>query len=225
MEIIISPSFVLFYNFLRLFNNKSKQSKMKKSIVASGGIFAALLASTCCVTPLLALAGALGIGVAQLSFLISIKPYLITVSLFAIAYNLYKAYKPAKNSCCAVPDNKTSAGGKIMKSKVFLWAIAIFTIIILMLPYMGMAQAKVKSTQVQKKIVKTEYYSEKLTQSCCIAIVEYSLKKVDGYEKLEANTEKRLLTVWYDANKTNAEKIKEAINKTPYKAVINKSSK
>lgn len=87
---------------------------------------------------------------------------------------------------------------------------------------MGIAQAKTKSIQVEKKIVKTEYYSEKLTQSCCIAIVEYSLKKADGYEKLEANLEKRLLTVWYDANKTNAEKIREAINKTPYKAVINK---
>lgn len=193
---------------------------MKKSIVASGGILAALLASTCCVTPLLALAGALGIGVAQLSFLISIKPYLITISLIAIAYNLYKAYKPSKNNCCTVPDNKTGTGGKIMRSKAFLWVIAIFTVIILLLPYMGMAQTKANSYQVKKKIVKTEYYAEKLTQSCCIGIVEYSLKKVDGYEKLEANTEKRLLTVWYDANKTNAEKIKEAINKTPYKAVI-----
>ena len=193
---------------------------MKKSIVASGGIFAALLASTCCVTPLLALAGALGIGVAQLSFLINIKPYLITLSLFAIAYNLYKAYKPAKNNCCTIQDYKTIRGSNLMKSKVLLWGIAIFTMIILMLPYLGMAQAKVKSTQVEKKIVKTEYYAEKFTQSCCIAIVEYSLKKADGYEKLEANTKKRLLTVWYDANKTNAEKIREAINKTPYKARI-----
>lgn len=198
---------------------------MKKSIVASSGILAALLASTCCVTPLLALAGALGIGVAQLSFLISIKPYLITVSLIAIGYNLYKAYRPTKDNCCTVPDNKTSAGSKIMKSKALLWAIAIFTIIILMLPYMGMAQAKTKTLQTQKKIVKTEYYAEKLTQSCCVGIVEYSLKKVNGYEKLEANTEKRLLTVWYDANKTNADKIMEAINKTPYKAIINSKTK
>jgi len=198
---------------------------MKKTIVASGGIFAAILASTCCVTPLLALAGALGIGVAQLTFLISIKPYLIAISFIAIVYNIYKAYKPTKNTCCSVSDTKSSTGNKIFKSKAFLWAIAIFTVIILLLPYMGIAQTRANPYQMKKKIVKTEYYAEKLTQSCCIGIVEYSLKKVDGYEKLEANTEKRLLTVWYDANKTNAEKIKEAINKTPYKAVINTISK
>lgn len=93
---------------------------MKKSIVASGGILAAVLASTCCVTPLLALAGALGIGVAQLSFLISIKTYLIIASLFAISYNLYKAYRPTNDSCCYAPDNKTIGGDKLMKSNVVM---------------------------------------------------------------------------------------------------------
>ncbi|RFS26724.1 hypothetical protein DVR12_02760 [Chitinophaga silvatica] len=193
---------------------------MKKTLVAGSGILTALLASTCCVSPLLALAGVMGIGVAQLTFLISIKPYLIIASLLALGYNLYKAYQPAKQSCCAIATDTDVKPGRVFRSKLFLWVITIITLFILILPYYSKAQTNSQVSEKKPQIEIAEYYVEKLTQGCCVGIVEYSLKKVDGYIKSTANVEKRQIIVWYNTHITTEAKIREAIDKTPYKAVL-----
>ena len=117
-----------------------------KSLVSSiSAVFVALAACTCCVGPLLALAGVLGVSASQLVWLSSIKNYLIIFSLIAISYNLYRAYYPKKaQECCNI--NQSEALTELNKnekkavsffqSKKFLWAIAILTIVILLLPYL-----------------------------------------------------------------------------------------
>ncbi|WP_272150147.1 hypothetical protein [Tenacibaculum aiptasiae] len=118
-----------------------------KSIVSSiSAIFVAIAACTCCVGPLMALAGVLGVSASQLIWLSSIKNYLITFSLIAISYNLYRAYYPkVQQECCDM--NQYKALSKLnenekkavsfFQSKKFLWAVAIITIIILILPYLS----------------------------------------------------------------------------------------
>ncbi|BDS12050.1 hypothetical protein [Aureispira anguillae] len=118
---------------------------MKSLISSISAVFLALLSCTCCISPLLALAGVLGVSASQLIWLSSIKNYLIGTSLLAISYNLYRAYIPKnKENCCAIDQNETLAklNPKEIKtisffqSKAFLWAIAWITIIILLLPYL-----------------------------------------------------------------------------------------
>ncbi|WP_372938219.1 hypothetical protein [Seonamhaeicola sp.] len=116
-----------------------------KSILSSMiAVLLALMASTCCVGPLLALAGMLGASVSQLVWLASIKPYLVAFSLIAISYNLYRAYFPKKEqACCTIDhqevvsklDTKQKKSLSFLQSKTFLWGIAIITLIILILPY------------------------------------------------------------------------------------------
>lgn len=118
---------------------------MKTIISSSGAIFVALLASTCCVGPLMALAGMLGATVSQLVWLATIKPYLISFSLLAIGYNLYRAYYPKKvKTCCSLEEQEAlqKVNQKeykvilFLQSKKFLWSVAILTIIILLIPYL-----------------------------------------------------------------------------------------
>lgn len=116
-----------------------------KSLVSSiSAVFAALAACTCCIGPLMALAGMLGVSASQLVWLSSIKNYLIVFSLLAIGYNLYRAYYPKKEAeCCTVNEyevlsklnEKERKTVSFFQSKPFLWAIAIMTIVILVLPY------------------------------------------------------------------------------------------
>lgn len=203
------------------------KNSTNKTIVAGSGILTALLASTCCISPLLSLAGAIGVSVAQLSWLISIKPYLIAVSLLAIAYNLYLAYKPRKQVCC-IQEGPGSTGGigkNGFRSKGFLWAIVILTLLLLLLPYASQAKnleipkaQSITLLQEKERVVKSVFKIEKMTQSCCVGIIEYSLKDIEGYIKCEADVKARKLTVFYDANKATKKKVLEAINKTPYKA-------
>ena len=102
----------------------------------------ALMACTCCVGPLMAVAGLLGVSAAQLVWLASVKNYLMVFSLIAVTYNLYRSYFPAKTEvCCTIESQETE--GKPMaviaffQSRAFLWGIALLTIVILLLPYLN----------------------------------------------------------------------------------------
>lgn len=126
-----------------------------KSILSSTvAVFSALLASTCCVGPLLALAGLLGVTSSQLLFLMEIKPILLMVSLGLVALNLYRAYFPKKNAeCCTVPikgmegveqigedkskplTQKENKVLKFLQSKKFLWGVAIVAVAMILYPY------------------------------------------------------------------------------------------
>ncbi|MCG8574645.1 MAG: hypothetical protein MI810_07160 [Flavobacteriales bacterium] len=114
---------------------------MKSFISSFGAIFAALAASTCCVAPLLSLAGFLGVSASQIAWLATVKPYLISASLGIIGFNLYRAYFPKKEQeCCDLDSNNelSKKESKIvakLRSKTFLWIVAGVTMTILILPY------------------------------------------------------------------------------------------
>lgn len=118
---------------------------MKSLFSSITAVFVAIAACTCCIGPLMALAGMLGVSASHLIWLSSIKNYLIAFSLLAISYNLYRAYYPKKKQeCCDVNQyeqlSKLSSTEKktvsFFQSKKFLWSIAVLTIIILLLPYL-----------------------------------------------------------------------------------------
>lgn len=117
---------------------------MKTFINSVMAVFTALLASTCCVGPLLSIVGLLGVSASSLAWLMSIKPYLIGLSLLLCIYNLYLVYRPKKKtSCCAVDTEyqQLSQTEKetvhFFQSKKFLWGITIVTILTILLPYIN----------------------------------------------------------------------------------------
>lgn len=76
---------------------------------------------------------------------------------------------------------------------------------------------KFKTEIVTNNTIKKTYKLKDFKQSCCIGIVEYSLKEVTGFIKSEANVKSQEISVWFDKTKCTEKDIKEAINKTPYK--------
>lgn len=119
---------------------------MKSFISSVTAIFAVLAASTCCIGPLMAIAGMLGVSASQLIWLASIKNYLILFSLLLISYNLYRAYFPGEEKkCCSSGqyeelsdlNEKERQAVSFFQSKTFLWSVAAVTLIILILPYLS----------------------------------------------------------------------------------------
>lgn len=116
---------------------------MKSFLTSFSAVFAAVAASTCCVGPLLALAGFMGVSASQIIWLSSIKNYLVFGSLIIISYNLYRAYYPKKNQeCCSIDEDSTLTKKEsklvaFFQSKRFLWSIAIMTLFILILPFLS----------------------------------------------------------------------------------------
>lgn len=107
----------------RSFEEKSKSS----SLLAVGSVFGAILASFCCILPIVfALAG---VSIAGASALFAAwRPYLLAVTFGLLALGFYLAYRPSKETCtpgsaCAMPATRRSA-------RLMLWiaagAVALF---------------------------------------------------------------------------------------------------
>ncbi len=75
------------------------------------------------------------------------------------------------------------------------------------------------------KDVKTEIKVSGMTCGACAVSVSNALTKVKGVKSADVNHEKGLATVVYDDEQTNEQRLREAINKTGFKAEPNQEKK
>src|SRR3972149_7146049 len=88
----------------------------------NSAIVTALLASLCCITPVLAVLGGLGGIATTFTFLEPLRAFLIGLTVIVLGIAFYKAYKPKKATdidCVCEVDEKH----KFINSKKFLWII------------------------------------------------------------------------------------------------------
>jgi len=96
--------------------------------LAAGGVIGAILASACCVVPLLLVTlGISGAWIGNLTALEPYKPYVATVTLGLIGFGFWRVYFQPKQACeegsyCARPQSSLIA-------KSALWLGAILTLL------------------------------------------------------------------------------------------------
>ena len=108
------------------------ESKSGRSALALGGL-AAILASTCCLGPLLLVAlGFSGAWIGNLTVLELYRPLFIGAALVAMAFAYRRIYRLARacepDDVCAVPEVRTTY-------KVVFWAVAALVLVALAFPY------------------------------------------------------------------------------------------
>ncbi len=108
--------------------------KSKSGVLAVGGL-AAILASTCCLGPLVLVA--VGLGGAWIGNLTKLEPYrplFIAVALVALFFAWRRIYRPAEKclpgEVCALPQSKRLY-------KVLFWVVAGLVLIALSFPYIA----------------------------------------------------------------------------------------
>lgn len=97
-----------------------------KGIYATGGLIGAVLASTCCLGPLVLLL--LGISGAWISYLTTLAPYqpfFLLASLGFLAAGFWKVYGKTIGSCQEGSSCSTSQSDTLVK--VALWAATVLT--------------------------------------------------------------------------------------------------
>ena len=105
--------------------------KSKSGVLALGGL-AAILASTCCLGPLLLIAlGFSGAWIGNLTKLEPYRPLFIAGALVALFFAWPRIYRPAEKclpgEVCALPQTKRLY-------KVLFWAVAVLVLIALSFP-------------------------------------------------------------------------------------------
>ena len=192
-------------------------TKSNKSWIT--GILAAIAASLCCITPLLAfLGGASGLA-SSFSWVEPYRPYLIglTVLVFAIAW--YQKIKSLKQiDCDCEADNKKS----FWQSKLFLGIVTVIAVLLLAFPY----YVKIFYPKPQQaKIIVVDKSNIQIAQlnisgmDCegCTAHINSKLSKVNGV--IEANTSYKNANaiVKFNNSKISIDSIAKAVNSIGYK--------
>ncbi len=193
---------------------------------AYAGIFTAIAASICCITPVLALiAGTSGIA-STFSWVEPFRPYLIGITIFVLVFAWYQKLrrKTQEEIDCACDD---VAKPSFWQSKTFLSIVTVFAGLMLAFPYysnMFYAQPKNEVVYVsQSNILKHIFDVEGMTCSGCEAHVESEVNKLDGILSVKASFEGANTVVEYYKSKVDLAAIRKAIISTGYKVIDTKN--
>ena len=196
-----------------------------------GAVMAGLIASLCCLGPLL-FAG-LGLGAFGLAGIFAAaRPYLLVLATLLLAFGFYRAYFRREQACepgetCAT--RRTSCFGRIG-----LWIASVAVLAFALSPYYAgrIAAALVKnppvpqtpppaSTTNEAATASTETVTiqvEGMDCSACEAPIKAALQQTPGVRNADVSYKRGDARVEFDPKQTNVEQIKRAINSTGYKA-------
>ena len=185
------------------------------------GVAAAIGASLCCITPVLAvLAGSTGMA-SSFSWMEPFRPYLIGLTILVLTYAWWDKLKPKKEDieCACEPE----VGGQVSfwYSKIFLALITAFSVVMLSFPYWGDALIKSERTQTvvtnKSDLFKKTIQIKGMTCASCEATVEKVAMDIDGVVSAKASTKNKNAVIEFDKSKTDMHSIMKAIATTGYK--------
>lgn len=204
-------------------NQHSKQTDLSTKS-AGAGLFAAIIASLCCITPVFSLlAGISGIA-ATFSWVEPFRPYLIALTIGVLTFAWYQKLKPWTKEgieCACEEDEKPS----FWQSKRFLGIVTVFAGLMLALPsysqifYPDSDSSSSVVDEQQSHVKQAAFKIKGMTCSGCESHVNNEVGKLEGVQEVKASYENENAVVKYDPEKVKEEQIVEAINKTGYKVV------
>ncbi len=190
-------------------------------IFGNSAIVTAVLASLCCVTPVLAIVAGLSGAASAFSFMEPFRPYFIGLTIILLGYAFLEAYKPKTKQIecdCETEENKKK---NFLNSKGFLWTVAIVSLGLISFPYYSSSlfpDAAIVKTSNTNFIVKAKLEIEGMTCTGCEASVNYALKSEKGVLTAKSSFKTGTATVKYDKRKVSLVKLKKAIEeKVGYK--------
>lgn len=192
---------------------------MKKNrLFQNSALVTAVLASLCCITPVLAILGGLGGIASAFTWLEPFRPYLIGLSVIALGAAFYQAYKPKPAiECECEKDEKT----KFINSKGFLWTILFVSVALYTFPsYSGVFFPEVTkaSSNNSTHIVEAKLDIEGMSCTGCENSINYALKTEDGVLAAESSYKTGVAKVKFDETKVDMKKLKKAVTeKAGYK--------
>jgi copper chaperone CopZ len=216
-----------------------EEEKTSKKLLGAG-VLAAIAASLCCITPVLALiAGSSGLA-STFSWLEPARPYLIGITILVIGFAWYqklKVKKVAEIDCACEEDEEKKS---FLHSKAFLAIVTVFSAFMLSFPYYSGIFFPENNKQIviiesindngiekdenvilieAKNLAEVEFDIEGMTCEACNYTVQNASLEVQGVidSKADFNTGKAVIS--YDKTKTNEKEIIEAINQTHYDVI------
>lgn len=130
---------------MRSYREPTSKSKLPSNFVtifSIGGLSTALLASVCCIGPLVFVAlgvgvGATGLWVGTAEFLkglLPFRPVFIGLTIFLLSTGFYLAYRKSESMRCALGE-VCAEGNPNTRNRTYLWIMASLALILVLAPY------------------------------------------------------------------------------------------
>ena len=186
------------------------------------GVIAAISASLCCITPVLAvLAGSTGMA-SSFSWMEPFRPYLITLTVVVLTYAWWDKLKPQKEEieCACDPDEH----GKVSfwYTKTFLIFVTLFSVVMLSFPYWGdvFIESDIQTIKIEKQnLAQVEVAIEGMTCKACEATIEKVVLDTGAVGSVKASSDTKNALISFDKTKINVKELAKAIATTGYKPV------
>lgn len=193
--------------------------------LAGTGLLAALAASLCCITPLLAIVGGLGGVASTFAWLEPLRPYLIALTVGVLGFAWYQQLRPAPvvadNCGCPVPGKPS-----LMQSRGFLASVTVLAGLLFTFPYYSArfypsaATKPVAATSEAPVWQTSSYRIGGMTCEACARHVEHDVQQLPGVQSVQVSYEQGTAQVRFNSKVTPAGQVEKAINGTGY-SVLN----
>ncbi len=197
--------------------------KTKSNNLIGAGIFTAIAASLCCITPVLALISGASGAASAFSWMEPFRPYLIALTVLVLAFAWYQILKPKKGIECDCDEVKKP---KFIQTKSFLGIITIFAAVMLAFPYYSSVFYPDNKKEVgvvnQSTVQMIDFNIKGMTCTSCEEHVNHAINEVDGIINASSSYQDSTTIVEFDSSKITAKEIEKAINATGYKVVNHK---
>lgn len=192
----------------------SPQESSSNSFVGAG-ILAALAASLCCITPVLALLGGISGVAATFSWLEPFRPYLVGASVLVLGFAWYQKLKPqpaAQIDCACETDEKQS----FLQSKAFLGIVTVIAAVLLAFPYYSGAffpkeNSSTALTAPAATTAQANIYVAGMTCSGCEHSVNNALRQTPGVVAASSSYSTGIAQVTYDKSKVDLPKLAQQV--------------
>jgi len=181
------------------------------------GILSAILASTCCVGPLLLVT----IGIGSGAVWVGRYHWFFLIGGIAVLIWAWAKYLREKTICDC--EHKPMGGRRTAMLTLLITTVLVLGFAGLNISRYVFASAAVAAqTQMQlaNGLNRIVLSVEGLSCVTCEIPVRHALRRIDGVKSVDVNAGTKTATVDYEAAKTNPEQLVAAINSTGYRAML-----
>lgn len=190
--------------------NLPKNLKRKYSWGLFGAVISAIVASVCCVGPLMLLAfGISGAWIGSFTALEPHRPIFMIITLVFLGFAFYGIYRKPKTGSCTVGRPCANPGAKRMY-KTILWIVTALILGLLAFPYLvpyvfagGQTEEKIETEQVVLEV-------RNMTCASCTLAVKKSLTRLKGVKEARVILEPPEAVVTFDPAKVKVEDLIKA---------------
>jgi len=202
-------------------NSKKKVGNNNESTWMGAGVAAAVVASLCCITPVLAIvAGTTGLA-ATFSFLEPVRPFLIGITIAILVFAWYQKFKREGDLACECETGKPS----FFRSKSFLGIITVLAIAMLAFPTYSDAllpESKKNTTAefvttADTDVAEVRFTVLGMTCEACAGGVKWLIDETGGVIESKISYKTGEAIVRYDKSRASFDDIKKSINESGFR--------